>query len=463
MNEELLPPDHLTTMDKSGKRIYLYPAAVTGIYRSRKTIVHSCLVLFFLILPWIHVHGNQLLLLDVAQREFFVFGLHFRAHDTPLLLFLILIFTFGIALITALWGRLWCGWACPQTVFIEGIFRRIEVWVEGNHRHRSDLDKGPWTSKKIVKKSLKYFLFTLVALVITHSFLAYFVGSYEIIAMMKRPPEQNWTSFLVILFTTAVVIFDFGWFKEQFCTIMCPYGRFQSVLMDSHSLVVAYDEKRGEPRRTWPASPTQGDCVSCQRCVQVCPTGIDIRHGIQMECIACTACIDACDEVMIKNDKPRGLIRYTTLRELRGQVRQLLRPRTIVYSALLVVALIGMTFALGTKDFLDLVIFRAKDIPYQVLDGGTKVINHFQAEVSNQTGKEIHLFLTLAPEDQARGVEFIFPFNGIGVKDSDLRRLQFFVKFPKTVLQKGSTVIHLESSGSGTKKKLEVTLVGPDA
>ncbi|RYG63166.1 cytochrome c oxidase accessory protein CcoG [bacterium] len=315
-----LPKERLSTTDQAGRRIHLYPASVKGYFRDRKRYVHGFLLIVFLTLPWIHVSGRQLLLLDVAHREFFFFGLHFRAHDAPLILFLLLGFTFGIGLVTAIWGRVWCGWACPQTVFIEFLFRRIERLVEGSHRAQRALDERPLDSEKMMKKGLKWFLFVVVSLGISHSFLGYFVGTRELVRMVSSSPLENWTSFLMILVTTGIIAFDFGWFREQFCTIMCPYGRFQSVMMDNHSTIVAYDLKRGEPRRgTAPSPSAQGDCVNCLRCVQVCPTGIDIRRGLQMECIACTACIDACDEVMTKVDKPLGLIRYTTERELAGK------------------------------------------------------------------------------------------------------------------------------------------------
>lgn len=366
MNE--LPKNRLATTDETGHRVYLYPAKVAGYFKTRKQAVHLALMVLLLGLPWIHVHGQQLLLLDVARREFFVFGLHFRAHDAPMVVFLFLAFAFAIGLITAIWGRVWCGWACPQTVFVESVFRRIETWVEGSHRERKLLDEGPWTNEKLGKKAVKWTLFLLVSLLFTHSLLAYFVGSYPLLAIVSSSPTENWSSFLVILFTTGLFLFDFGWFREQFCVIMCPYGRFQSVMLDSNSLVVAYDEKRGEPRRGFVLpGATQGDCVNCLRCVQVCPTGIDIRRGLQMECIACTACVDACDEVMTKIKKPIGLIRYTTLAQLKGHTRKFLRPRTVAYGLLLLATSTGLFLTLRNTDFLEATVLRAKDSP---LSGG---------------------------------------------------------------------------------------------
>ena len=461
-----LPKERLATTDQSGRRVYLYPAAVNGLYRKRKKWVHGFLLLLFLILPWIHIGGRQLLLLDVARREFFFFGLHFRAHDAPMLVFLFLAFAFLIGLISAIWGRIWCGWACPQTVFIEALFRRIEVFIEGSHRERKALDEGPWTSEKIRKKTIKWAAFTAISLITTHSFLAYFVGSQEMAHMILRPPSENWTSFLVIVFTTGIILLDFGWFREQFCVIMCPYGRFQSVMLDSNSLVVAYDTARGEPRRgTVEAGKAQGDCVSCYRCVQVCPTGIDIRRGLQMECIACTACIDACNEVMEKTKRPKGLIRYTTLAELKGFTRLNLRPRTIAYSVLLLIAVGGLTFALGKKDFLEAAVLRAKDAPYQVIpnEGGAMVTNHFRLEISNQTGKSQEIRLALKDAELSAGFALIMPMNPITLPDSAAQRLDFFLRFPLGALQHGSRKIELQLHSETGAKVLEVVLVGPGA
>lgn len=329
-----LPEERLATTDEKGKRVYLYPDDIKqGHYRNLRVKLRAFLVIFFLFLPWIKIQGHQAVLLDIPHRRFAILGLTFWAHDAPIFLFVLGILAFGIFLVTALLGRIWCGWACPQTVFIDGVFRRIERWIEGDSVERRKLDDGPWNENKVFKKILKWFLFLLVSLVITHSFLAYFVGTDELLVMIRRPPLENITSFLVMAASTAVILFDFGWFREQFCVIVCPYGRFQSVLMDDDSWAVMYDEKRGEPRRgRVPEGKSEGDCVNCYRCVQVCPTGIDIRRGLQLECIACTACIDACDEVMDRLGKEQGLIRYDTLTQMSGKKVQWLRARTVIYA-----------------------------------------------------------------------------------------------------------------------------------
>jgi cytochrome c oxidase accessory protein FixG len=457
-----LPKDRLATTDETGKRVYLYPASVEGKFRNWRNLVHGILVVIFLILPWLHWDGRQLFLLNVAKREFHLFSIHLRAHDAPLLLFLFLSFAFFIGFITAVWGRVWCGWACPQTVFIEGIFRKIENFIEGNHRERKALDDGPWNEKKVFLKVSKYLAFLFVSLIITHSFLAYFVGSEELLKMITSPPLENWTSFLVILFTTGIILLDFGWFREQFCVIMCPYGRFQSVLLDGHSTVVGYDTARGEPRKGTESLGSPGDCVNCFRCVQVCPTGIDIRRGQQMECIHCTACIDACDAVMEKVQKPLGLIRYTSEVELMGRARKIFRPRTAIYVLLFSVSFFSLGYALQTKDYFEIAVLRAKEIPYQIVNSetGEKIINHFRLDLSNQTGADVN-FEILRPENSE--VELIMPQNPVLVPQEAHLRLDFFLRYSRGILENGTKKFKIKVKRNEIEQTLEVPLVGPNS
>ncbi|MGZ3694823.1 MAG: cytochrome c oxidase accessory protein CcoG, partial [Bdellovibrionota bacterium] len=461
---EALPKDRLATTDESGKRIFLYPADVRGKFKGLRRWVHAGFILFFLVLPWVHVHGRQLLLLDVAHREFFFFGLHFRSHDAPLLIFLFLAFFFLLGMVSAIWGRLWCGWACPQTVFTEFLFRSLERWIEGAPRARKELDDSVMTFTKFIKKGFKWLVFLLISLIFTHSFLAYFVGSKEMLTMLQSSPTENWPSFLVILVTTAIVVFDFGWFREQFCIIACPYGRFQSVLLDSSSLVVAYNTQRGEPRRgSVPMAVPQGDCVDCLRCVQVCPTGIDIRRGLQMECVACTACIDACDEVMTKTKKPLGLISYTTQNKLSGKKTSRFNQRAAIYALLFFISLSALALTISQKEFLDVTVFRAAGAPYEIMaqaDLGI-VSNHFWMEFSNQTDRPAEVLISLDTEDSKLGIALIVPMNPVKIADNANQRVDFFVKFPKTALVGGSRIIHIHAISAGNDHSTEVSLVGP--
>ena len=368
MSKKDVVTERLSTTDEHGARVFVYAARIKGYFNSHRTKVHAFLILLFLILPWLKINGEQSLLLDLPNRRFNFFGLILWAHDAPLFFFVLAIIVFSLALVTAVWGRLWCGWACPQTVFIDAIFRRIDEFVEGSYIRRIKRDKGPWTASKVIRKIIKVSIYLFITLIITHSFLAYFVGTDNLADMISSPPNQNWFSFGFIVFTTAALMFDFLWFREQFCLIMCPYGRFQSILMDEHSLAPLYDEKRGEPRRgRVKDQKDQGDCVNCFKCVTVCPTGIDIRNGMQMECVACTACMDACDSIMEKIDKPKGLIRYNSEAGLENKKR--FRPRVLIYSVSLLISAIGLIYFLNERNPYSISLLRQKGAPFKVLEG----------------------------------------------------------------------------------------------
>ncbi len=463
-----LHPERLATTDEHGRRQFIYPADVHGKWKTRRSRVQAALILFFLALPWIHVNGRQFFLLDIARRKFEIFGLSLRAHDAPALVLVLATFAFGLFLATALLGRVWCGWACPQTVFIDGVFRWIERKTEGAAMSRRLLAQSPWTLRKFRIKAVKWLLYTLAGAVITHSFLAYFVGSRELLGMISSDPRENWTSFLFILVATGLVLFNFAWFREQFCTIVCPYGRFQSAYMDAHTTVVGYDAKRGEPRRTReaPKETPLGDCVNCYRCVQVCPTGIDIRRGNQLECIACTACIDACDEVMTKIKKPTGLIRYTSENELAGQPPSRLRPRVVILAVLFALSFSGlMGFAL-LREPLDMHWLRAKGAPYEIIRGDGRaeiVVNRFQIEVSNQGDVARDLSVSSAGAGNPEGADLVMALNPARIEPGTLQRLDVFVRMPKSAFKNGTArfLVEIRDSVEGDRRSKELTLVGP--
>jgi len=296
------------------------------------------LIAVYVFLPWIPINGNPAVFLDVENRMFHLFGLTLVPQDLWVMFFAISGLGFVLFFATSLLGRVWCGWACPYTVFLDHVYRRVERWIEGDAPARRALEKAPWTVGKIGKRLLKHFLYVVIAAAIAHVFLSYFVSLERLYDFMQAGPMEHATAFGIVLFLTLVLWFCFGYFREQFCIIMCPYGRLQSALTDDDTINVGYDETRGEPRGT--KGKVEGDCIDCHRCVQVCPTGIDIRNGLQLECIGCTACIDACDDIMTKVDRPRGLIRYDSFNGFAGKARRYLRPRVYAYSAL---AGLGMT------------------------------------------------------------------------------------------------------------------------
>ncbi|MCB0406791.1 MAG: cytochrome c oxidase accessory protein CcoG [Bdellovibrionales bacterium] len=433
-----LPEDSLASLNQFGDRIFIYPAKVKGLWHNRRKYLHFVLMVIFLVLPWIKIGGHQAVLLNLPERKFALFGLTFWAHDAPLTFFVLATLTIGLALITAVWGRVWCGWACPQTVFIETVFRKIESFVEGNHIQRRRLNESEPSFKKFVKKTSKWSLYIVASLIIAHSLLAYFVGTDRLLEMIQHSPKQNWVPFLIILFTTGVVLFDFGWFREQFCIIMCPYGRFQSVLMDENSLSVAYDIKRGEPRRGIAEDKSsQGDCIDCRKCVAVCPTGIDIRNGLQMECIACTACIDACDEVMEKIKKPKGLIRYVTESEMTGKVRNILRPRVIIYSFLLVLFIGGLGFQVSHRQSYYASFVRALETPYKLTalpDGSPSILNHFKVTLRNQEFVPMHVEMTFQEDDIKKyQLKLTSPYNPTTLAPGETKKFHIFVNFNESL------------------------------
>ena len=466
-----LHPNRLSTTDSEGRRLFIHTADVRGSFRTQRSRVQFVLILTFLLLPWLKINGQQALLLNITERDFEIFGLSLRAHNAPLLFFVLAGAAFGLFFTTALFGRVWCGWACPQTVFVDGVFRKIERWVEGSAQHRRALDQSPMSFEKLCKKLLKWILFIGITLVLTHSFLAYFVGTESLAKMIQRNPSENWGSFSFMLFSSLLLLFNFAWFREQFCTIVCPYGRFQSVLMDKNSMLVAYDAKRGEPRSTPQAKILSklhgsqlGDCVNCYRCVQVCPTGIDIRRGLQMECIACTSCIDACDEVMQKLNKAPGLIRYNS-----SQLFRRIPLRSIFYLSICLLSFVSLIFALQSAQAIDIEVLRAKDQPYTVQtmpNGEVIVTNHFKLNLSNQSGTNQDLVFSFA-ESESKSLQLIMAQPSIQVSNRSTGHLDVFIRFPKILLSNGQRNLELliqdknQSDKQNVKIKKELQLVGP--
>ncbi len=392
--------DSVTTIGTDGGRRFLFPADTHGRFTYARRAVACALITFYLSLPWIKINGYPAVFLDLAARRFHLFGLTLAAQDLWLLFFLITGLGFSLFFITALLGRVWCGWACPHTVFLDHIFRRIERWVDGDAVARRALDAAPWSPGKIIRRVLKHTLFLTAAAAITHLFLAYFVSLAEVWTMMRAAPAEHWEAFAFIAVATGLLYFNFAWFREQLCIVICPYGRIQSALIDDHSLVIGYDTKRGEPRgKLHPTAPAlstpPGDCVDCQRCVHVCPTGIDIRQGLQMECVGCTACIDACDDVMTRLHRPRGLIRYDSQNHFTGRATRWFRPRTILYFALLIVGSTVATWALSTVKPANFLVIRMTGAPYIVDD--TTVRNQFLLRLVNERNAPARFIVRLGP------------------------------------------------------------------
>jgi len=384
--------DTVTTIRADGSHVFLHPADTRGRYTTARKLSAFALVTFYLALPWIKIDGYPALFLDVAERRFHFFGWVLAAQDMWLLFFLLTGAGFSLFFITALLGRVWCGWACPHTVFLEHVYRRVERWIEGDAHQRRLLDAAPWEGDKVFKRVSKHIIFVLLSAIITNLLLAYFVSIPRLWSMMTSAPGEHWGSFLFVAFSTAALYFNFAWFREQLCIVICPYGRLQSVLIDDHSMVIGYDAPRGEPRGKL-NTPGASHCIDCSRCVQVCPTGIDIRQGLQMECVGCTACIDACDDVMDKVKRPRGLIRYDSLNGFAGKATRWLRARTVVYFGLLLLGVSVSAWALSTVQPASLTVTRMQGAPYYV--DASYVRNQFMVRVVNKRNEPVRFNVTL--------------------------------------------------------------------
>ncbi|MEI8313213.1 MAG: cytochrome c oxidase accessory protein CcoG, partial [Verrucomicrobiota bacterium] len=327
--------DSVTTINEDGSRYFVQPADVHGRFTLLRRLSALFLIAVYVMLPFVRINGEPAVFLDLMHGKMHLFGITLMFQDLWLLFFLITGMGFSLFLVTAILGRIWCGWACPETVFLDHVFRRFERLIEGDAQARRKLDNAPWTAGKLIRRGLKHGIYILLSALIAHMFLSYFVSLPVLYGMVHRSPIENWSVFLFVVSLTGVLYFNFAWFREQFCIVLCPYGRLQSVLIDDNSIVVGYDELRGEPRGK--PGETTGDCVDCRRCVQVCPTGIDIRQGLQLECISCAACVDACDDVMKKLGRRLGLVRHDSMNSLAGRPTRFLRPRLFLYFFLMLV------------------------------------------------------------------------------------------------------------------------------
>jgi cytochrome c oxidase accessory protein FixG len=406
--------DSVTTINADGSHYILHPADVSGRFTTYRRIFGILLLAVYVLLPWIPINGAPALFLDVENRRFHVMGLTLIPQDLWVLFFAITGLGFGLFFITSLLGRLWCGWACPYTVFLEHVFRRIERWIDGDGPARRLLDAAPWTKQKIIKRVLKQTLYILSAALIAHVFMSYFVSLERLYSYVKEGPLAHATVFTFVTVLTGILWFSFSLFREQFCILMCPYGRLQSALTDDDTIIIGYDETRGEPRG--PKGKTSGACIDCRRCVNVCPTGIDIRNGLQMECIGCSACIDACDTIMDKIGQPRGLVRYDSLNGLTQKKRRIMRPRIIAYMALALLGLSVLALIASTRVRPYTAEFsRMRGAPYYV--DGSMVRNHYQFRILNKRNQPAEMTVTLAnaPEGYSLsggGTPFTIPALG---------------------------------------------------
>lgn len=457
------PPDleRLHILDEAGGRRYVYPADVHGRYTRLRPWLFLVLIAVYVSLPWISVGGHPAILIDIAARRFFLFGRTFNAQDMYLLFFLLTGVGFFLIVLAALFGRIWCGWACPQTVFLEGVYRRIERLIEGPAAKRQALARGPLTVEKVLRKSIKHALYLGISFVLAHLFLAYFISAAKLLRMIAEGPGPHLAAFMWGVALTAILYWNFFWFREQLCVIVCPYGRLQSAMQDPDTINIGYDQKRGEPRGKLKVL-NSGDCVDCRRCIAVCPTGIDIRNGLQLECIGCAACIDACDEIMHKVGRAPGLIRYDSERALKDGTRRFLRPRLYIYALL---GAVGFTVALSL--FIGHAAFEANIVhgrgaPY-VLDGDV-VRNQVLLHLVNKNAVASDLDIAAKPGDDkaAATMQFIIPQPRVTLGSLESLEVPILIAIPRAAYQPGMrAVLNIRDSASQSTRTLEVRLSGP--
>lgn len=487
--------DHLATVDEHGKRIWIFPKKPAGWFYNMRTYVSVFLLIILFGLPFIKVNGEPLVLLNVLERYFIIFGVHFTPQDFHLFVLSMLTMIVFIVLFTAIYGRLFCGWVCPQTIFMEMVFRKIEYWIEGDANAQRRLSKAPWTTDKIVKRLKKHAVFIAISILIAHTFLSYIIGVDEVLKIVSQPPSHNWSGFAAMVIFTTVFYGVFSRLREQVCTTICPYGRLQGVLTDDNTILVSYDFVRGEPRgkikknhkkkasaqpATNPlaniqqavdnahgevnqpiteASPIKltGDCIDCKLCIKVCPTGIDIRDGVQLECVNCTACIDACDEIMEKVNRPKGLIRYDSNNGIVNQSRQIFTTRVKAYSVVLALLIGVNVFFLTGRSIVETVVLRSPGTLFQEIDE-EHISNLYNYQIFNKTGNPLDLELKV--KDDKGTIRLVG--NKITVTKNEMTEGVFFVDRARINIQgqKEKIVIEVYAEGKLIDKS-KVTFLAP--
>ena len=437
--------DSIATVDSEGKRIWVYPKKPSGHYHNYRILATVIFLTIFFSGPFITIGGQPLLMLNILERKFVLFGQLFLPQDS--LIFGIGLITFFVFIIvfTVVYGRFWCGWACPQTVFLEMVFRKIEYWIEGDRKQQQALNAAPWTAEKLIKKGGKQLIFLLISILIAHTTMAYLIGIEATKAIVTQPPAEHTTGFIGIVVFTVVFYYVFAKLREQVCITICPYGRLQGVLMGRNTMTIIYDWVRGEPRgkinKHEPATQLKGDCVDCKLCVQVCPTNIDIRNGIQLECVNCTACIDACDEVMTKINKPIGLIKYGSVESVEKRQPFKLSSRAYAYSVVLLL-LIGLeSFLLVSRSAIETTIMRVPGQMYQEQANG-KLSNLYNAQIVSKANEDMEVYLKVG--DNQGTIRLIDGKKKILVPQGGKADIVFFLDIQKSTIKKMKTTLEIE-------------------
>jgi cytochrome c oxidase accessory protein FixG len=458
--------DHLATADKDGRRRWIYPKKVSGRFYRWRTYVSWLLLAIMFVGPFVRINGNPLLMINIVARRFSILGQIFWPQDMVIFTIAALVFLTSIIIFTTAFGRLWCGWTCPQTLLMEMVFRKIEYAIEGDAQRQKELAAAPWSAGKALKKTLKHALFLGLSLVIGNTLLSYIIGSDQLLQILRDDPRRHLTGLTFMILFTLLFYAIFARFREQACTFICPYGRFQSTMLDENTLVVAYDHKRGEKRGPWhrdqPAVLRQasgfGDCVNCCQCVAVCPTGIDIRNGTQMECVNCTACIDACDAVMDKIQRPRGLIRYASLNSIERGERFKVTPRLIGYAVVLGGLAALLAILVFTRATVEATLLRAPGALFQQTANG-QIENLYTLKLINKTSRDVPVQLKL---ENIRGKLEIMGEKNLVVPKEQLVTTSVLIELDAGALEHAKTRLKIGVYSNGKLvQTVNTVFIGP--
>jgi cytochrome c oxidase accessory protein FixG len=454
--------DHLATADREGNRRWLYPKKPSGKWHYRRVWFAVTLIAMMFAGPWIRINGNPLLMINIIERRFSILGQIFWPQDTVIFAVAMLVFITGIIIFTTAFGRLWCGWACPQTVMMEMVFRKIEYLIEGDSHDQRALDAAPWKARKIFKKALKHAVFLGLSFVVGNTLFAYIVGSEQLLAIQFDAPRNHLVGLTFMALFTLLFYSIFARFREQACTFICPYGRFQSAMLDENSMVVAYDHKRGEKRgplqrdqsHDQRAASGLGDCIACRQCVAVCPTGIDIRNGTQMECVNCAACIDACDAIMDKIRRPRGLIRLASLNNIERGERQRFTARMKLYAGILAALVALFFFLVFTRAEVETTLLRAPGTLFQQAAEG-RIQNLYTVKIINKSSRNLPVELKL---ENLAGTVRLMGAGPFIVPKANLAQTSVLIELDPALLTGSSTKLKLGVYSNG--KRLETLTTG---